>query len=125
MPIYEFVCQDCGNEFEKIQSFSDTTVPSCLSCNSDEVARRVGRPAIHFKGNGWYITDSKKKAGKNGASVNGSSENGAAKETGDSATSQESGGETKAAKSDDASKADSGTTTKTTSESPKATETAS
>ncbi len=25
MPIYEFACQDCGHEFEKIQSFSDSS----------------------------------------------------------------------------------------------------
>lgn len=60
MPIYEFVCQACGAEFEKIQSFSDSSIPTCVKCQSTEVVRRVGRPAIHFKGSGWYITDSKK-----------------------------------------------------------------
>lgn len=59
MPIYEFMCQACGNEFEKIQSFSDTTVPVCPSCQSTQVQRRMSRPAIHFKGSGWYINDSK------------------------------------------------------------------
>ncbi len=59
MPIYEFVCQTCGSEFEKIQSFSDKTVPVCPRCQSDQVARQMSRPAIHFKGSGWYITDSK------------------------------------------------------------------
>lgn len=68
MPIYEFLCQNCGNEFEKILPFSAQTVPHCPQCKSDQVERRVGRPAIHFKGSGWYITDS--KAGK--ASANGS-----------------------------------------------------
>ena len=67
MPIYEFTCQSCGNEFEQIRSFSDSSVPTCTKCGSAEVVRRVGRPAIHFKGSGWYITDSK-KGGKNGDS---------------------------------------------------------
>jgi putative FmdB family regulatory protein len=62
MPIYEFICQSCGNEFEHIQSFSDTSVPGCAKCGSAQVVRRMGRPAIHFKGSGWYITDSKKSA---------------------------------------------------------------
>lgn len=75
MPIYEFLCRNCGNEFEKILPFSAQTVPSCPQCKSDQVERRVGRPAIHFKGSGWYITDS--KAGKD--SANGSGNKGADK----------------------------------------------
>lgn len=71
MPIYEFVCQSCGNEFEQIRSFSDNSVPTCSVCRSEQVVRRMGRPAIHFKGSGWYITDSK-KSGKESA-VGGSS----------------------------------------------------
>jgi putative FmdB family regulatory protein len=87
MPIYEFECRSCGNEFEHMQSFSATTTPTCVACGSDVVTRRLGRPAIHFKGSGWYITDSKKKnpaASVNGngadkSSVEKSSENGSEK----------------------------------------------
>jgi putative FmdB family regulatory protein len=75
VPIYEFICQSCGHEFEQILSFSETRIPACPSCHSEQVIRRMGRPAIHFKGSGWYITDSKKSSesktsanGSNGAS---------------------------------------------------------
>jgi putative FmdB family regulatory protein len=68
MPIYEFQCQSCGHEFEQILPFSAQSAPPCARCSSHQVARQVGRPAIHFKGSGWYINDS--KAGK--SSVNGS-----------------------------------------------------
>lgn len=67
MPIYEFACQDCGHEFETIQSFSDSSTPACPNCQGLHVQRRLSAPAIHFKGSGWYITDSK-NAGKTGAS---------------------------------------------------------
>ena len=73
MPIYEFICQSCGNEFEQIRSFSDTTVPGCAKCGSEQVVRRVGRPAIHFKGSGWYVTDSKKNGNSASKSVGDSS----------------------------------------------------
>lgn len=66
MPIYEFACQDCGHEFEKIQSFSDSSTPVCPNCQGRHVLRRMSAPAIHFKGSGWYITDSK-NAGKSSA----------------------------------------------------------
>jgi putative FmdB family regulatory protein len=62
MPIYEFACQDCGHEFEKIQSFSDSSTPVCPNCQGVHVQRRMSAPAIHFKGSGWYITDSKSAA---------------------------------------------------------------
>jgi len=89
MPIYEFVCQDCGHEFELIQSFSDASIPQCPVCHSEGVMRRVGRPAIHFKGSGWYITDSKKASkasangqnGRDGADEKHTEIGGAAKET--------------------------------------------
>jgi putative FmdB family regulatory protein len=67
MPIYEFVCLSCGNDFEKLQSFSETSSPHCPACQSDQVRRRLSSPAIHFKGSGWYVTDS--KSGKNGKST--------------------------------------------------------
>lgn len=66
MPIYEFVCSNCGWEFERIQSFSATSTPRCPSCDSEQVVRRMGLPAIHFKGSGWYSVDSKNDAKSNG-----------------------------------------------------------
>jgi putative FmdB family regulatory protein len=63
MPIYEYQCQDCGTNFEQLVPFSRTTEPVCASCESIHVKRQVGRPAVHFKGSGWYSTDSKKASG--------------------------------------------------------------
>ncbi len=59
MPIYEFVCESCGHEFEQILAFSATKMPNCPACQSEHVRRQMSRPAIHFKGSGWYINDSK------------------------------------------------------------------
>ncbi|RLT45000.1 MAG: zinc ribbon domain-containing protein [Chloroflexi bacterium] len=79
MPIYEFVCGECGHEFEKILSFSATATPACANCGAVNVERQMGRPAIHFKGSGWYINDSKKasaKTGNNGPASSAASDNG-------------------------------------------------
>jgi putative FmdB family regulatory protein len=74
MPIYEFACQDCGHEFEKIQSFSDNSTPACPNCQGRHVQRRLSAPAIHFKGSGWYITDSKNAAKKSATGSTGGGE---------------------------------------------------
>jgi putative FmdB family regulatory protein len=91
MPIYEFACQDCGHQFEKIQSFSDSSTPACPNCLGLHVQRRMSAPAIHFKGSGWYITDSKKaaKGSATGATAGGEEGKGDGKgeSKGDGATS--------------------------------------
>ena len=80
MPIYEFTCLDCDNGFERIQAFSDKSLPVCPHCHSHRVQRRLSSPAIHFKGSGWYITDSKNasKTGANGKSTTDKGESAAA-----------------------------------------------
>lgn len=92
MPIYEFSCQSCGAQFEHMQSFSVTTFPACPSCHSILVERKLSRPAIHFKGSGWYITDSK-NSDKRGA-IGGSSSSSAKedKAAGDAAPAAEKTG---------------------------------
>lgn len=68
MPIYEFTCHTCGTNFEKRVSFTQTQAPPCDTCESPHVERRLSAPAIHFKGKGWYVTDSKKSNSANGSS---------------------------------------------------------
>ena len=45
MPIYEYVCGDCGTHFEKIlQRYEDTT--DCLHCRSNKVTRQFSSFAV-------------------------------------------------------------------------------
>ena len=104
MPIYEFVCHHCGNDFEKIVSFSATGVPHCPQCGSDQVQRRIGLPALHFKGSGFYINDSKKDSkSRNGAKDGEPGEGGG----GESETSTESSDGDKKQKADAPASSDS------------------
>jgi putative FmdB family regulatory protein len=61
MPLYEYRCEACGHQFERIQRFSDDPVTVCPSCGSGPVVKLLSSPAIQFKGSGWYITDYAKK----------------------------------------------------------------
>ena len=60
MPTYDYVCQDCGHEFEAFQSMKDDPLTECPTCRG-KVKRLVGGGAgIIFKGSVFYINDSKK-----------------------------------------------------------------
>ncbi|MGW8270203.1 MAG: FmdB family zinc ribbon protein [Burkholderiales bacterium] len=39
MPIYEYACKSCGNEFETLVRSS--TVPDCPSCHSTELEKKL------------------------------------------------------------------------------------
>ena len=54
MPIYEYVCQSCGKEFEEMQRFSDAPLEQCLCEEKAPVQRKVSKSAFHLKGGGWY-----------------------------------------------------------------------
>ncbi|MCF7740364.1 MAG: zinc ribbon domain-containing protein [Candidatus Marinimicrobia bacterium] len=48
MPIYEFKCNDCGNEFEELVSISqlnDNNI-SCPECGEKNVKKQISTPSI-------------------------------------------------------------------------------
>jgi len=57
MPLYEYKCEACGTQFEKIQKFSDPPIDVCPNCGKGPVVKLLSSPAIQFKGSGWYVTD--------------------------------------------------------------------
>jgi putative FmdB family regulatory protein len=57
MPIYEYVCNACGHEFEEWQKINDSPVRKCPKCSKRRVERLVSLSAFHLKGSGWYVTD--------------------------------------------------------------------
>jgi putative FmdB family regulatory protein len=60
LPIYEYRCRQCGEQFEKIQKFTDPLLTTCGSCGG-ELERLLSPPALQFKGSGWYVTDYARK----------------------------------------------------------------
>ena len=75
MPIYEYVCTQCGSEIEVIQRFTDPPLEKCNSC-SGKLQKKISASTFHLKGSGWYVTD---YARKNTSAGNGNGK--AAKET--------------------------------------------
>jgi len=60
MPLYEYKCASCGEQFEIIQRFSDEPLTIHDNCGG-AVERLVSASALQFKGTGWYVTDYARK----------------------------------------------------------------
>jgi putative FmdB family regulatory protein len=56
MPIYEYECSECGLHFDRFQRFGDQQPGTCPNGHK-QVHRILSRPAIIFKGSGFYSTD--------------------------------------------------------------------
>lgn len=61
MPVYDYKCDECGNRFERRQSFSDDPISVCPKCGG-RTRRVIHAPGIVFKGTGFYKTDSRSTA---------------------------------------------------------------
>jgi putative FmdB family regulatory protein len=66
MPTYDYVCPNCGHEFQKFHKMNAKVRPKCPECGTVAQRRITGGAGLHFKGSGFYITDYKKtgKAGE-------------------------------------------------------------
>ena len=60
MPIYEYKCLKCRDEFETMQKFNDSPLKRCPTCGGP-VKRLISRSSFQLKGSGWYLTDYAKK----------------------------------------------------------------
>ena len=68
MPTYQYACtsNDCGNQFELVQSFTDPSATECPICDAP-VRKVYGSVGVVFKGSGFYRTDSRaEKTAANG-----------------------------------------------------------
>lgn len=54
MPIYEYLCEKCGHEFEREQRITEDPVKVCPECRAKKVRRLISRTAFVLKGGGWY-----------------------------------------------------------------------
>ena len=65
MPIYEFVCEECGKEFEELMLGSDRSV-NCPQCSSDRCVKKMS--AFAFKCGTNFVGTGKKAASGGGCS---------------------------------------------------------
>lgn len=66
MPTYDYLCKDCGYEFEKLQSIISGPLKKCPECGRFGLKRLIGAGSgVIFKGSGFYQTDYRSENYKN------------------------------------------------------------
>lgn len=56
MPIYEYVCEKCGDHLEVIQKVGDAPLKRCKKCRG-KLEKIISRTSFQLKGSGWYVSD--------------------------------------------------------------------
>ncbi len=67
MPLYEYQCTACNNQFELRQKFSDAPASECPKC-SGPVQKLISNTAFSLKGGGWYAEGYSEKKGSDAPS---------------------------------------------------------
>ena len=57
MPIYEYRCEVCGANEERLQPISAAAEHDCSACNAPTAMKRqISRTAFTLSGGGWYAS---------------------------------------------------------------------
>ena len=67
MPTYDYECTSCKKVMEIFQSMSEEPLKKCPECGGKIKRLVAGGLGVIFKGNGFYVTDSKKKNNESSA----------------------------------------------------------
>jgi len=59
MPIYEYQCATCHQQYDLLQKMSDAPDTMCPHCHKNTAVRLVSAAGFQLKGSGWYATDFK------------------------------------------------------------------
>jgi putative FmdB family regulatory protein len=76
MPTYEYQCTRCGKVSEEFKPISAPRRQRCPQCRGKVERLISGGMGVHFKGSGFYVTDSRGKMGNGDKSRSGESPTG-------------------------------------------------
>ena len=64
MPIYDYLCSNCGQKTEVIHGINAPAPRYCPVCGAEGTLRKTfATPAVHFKGSGWAKKDRSSSSG--------------------------------------------------------------
>lgn len=94
MPTYDYICDDCGHEFEAFESITADPQRICPHCKKEKLRRKLGPgAAIIFKGSGFYQTDYRSESYKQAAQADKASAEGSNSSGSDASKTSGNGGD--------------------------------
>jgi putative FmdB family regulatory protein len=75
LPTYSYRCTECATAFDIQQAFTDDSLTECPAC-SGRLRKVFSAVGVTFSGSGFYRTDSRAAAKKEGGSSSSSSSSG-------------------------------------------------
>ena len=92
MPTYEYACASCDTTHEVQQKMTDPALTECPACGESGLRKLFSGVGIHFKGSGFYRTDSRDAKGSTSSTSTTSSTSSSAStsSSGSSGTSSDS-----------------------------------
>ena len=104
MPTYDYQCEKCGHEFERVQRITEDPIKTCPECKSKKAKRLLSAGTFILKGGGWYADGYGSGSGSSSSSSDdsgssSSSSSSKKSDSSDSGGSSGSGGDGKASKS--------------------------
>ncbi len=63
MPVYTYRCENCGIQFDQTQKFTDSPLTKCPECGKKSLKKVYTPVGIVFKGSGFYATDHRSPSG--------------------------------------------------------------
>jgi putative FmdB family regulatory protein len=101
MPIYDYLCSNCGQTTEVIHGINAPAPRYCPACGAEGTLRKtIATPAVHFKGSGWAKKDrssSSRARAKTTADASSTTEAGDGASKGSGGSSSSSSGSTDSA----------------------------
>ena len=64
MPVYSYLCEECGHSFDQFQHFTDDALTVCPVCGKVALRKVYTPVGIVFKGKGFYATDNRSPSGQ-------------------------------------------------------------
>ena len=98
MPLYDYVCANCGHEVEIMHSVHGDGPTACPVCGGP-MKKAIVAPAVHFKGSGWAR---KERSGSSSRPSRNSSDSDSSSGSGSGSESSGGGSESKAESADSA-----------------------
>ncbi len=55
MPLYEYLCRNCGHKVEVLQKLNDPPQRNCGVCHAKgKLEKQISRTSFQLKGGGWF-----------------------------------------------------------------------